>query len=207
MANVLNEQTDYILGRHERITEKYIFFWKGILSQWYPTAFRAQIYSSSIRGWADSFYMFYNCEQYMMLNKALFMGDGETAAAIMNTTKPKEIKDLGRAVKNYDEELWSTVRYDVVIEGNFWRRQHDSGFRQILDMTKPAILVEASPYDDIWGIGLRQEDDRVLDEQKWEGKNLLGMALTTVRDNYMCAEHKEYRNKIIEYLDIRLDSW
>jgi len=47
------------------------------------------------------------------------------------------------------------------------------------------ILVEASPYDRVWGIGLTQDDEMAWSRATWQGKNLLGYALTEVRDELM----------------------
>lgn len=51
--------------------------------------------------------------------------------------------------------------------------------------TFPKTLVEASPMDRIWGIGLSKDDRRALNKETWKGQNLLGYILTRLRDKWM----------------------
>ena len=100
--------------------------------------------------------------------------------AIARATQPDKAKALGRAVQNYDDAVWSSVRYDKMVE--VLRAKFKEPFmRDILLRTGDRIIVEASPYDRIWGVGLDVEDTRILDENQWRGQNLLGKALMEVR--------------------------
>lgn len=146
---------------------------KACLSQWYECVFTVgeDIYSSA--------------EQFMMAEKARLMGDRETRALIMNTDDPREIKKLGRKVRNFDSRLWDSHKFDIVVNGNYHKFSQNPELRDFLVSTAGKVLVEASPYDDIWGIGLEASHPDASDPSKWKGTNLLGFALMQVRDMLM----------------------
>lgn len=150
-----------------KITEKYVFFWGGVFSQWYE-------YAMIIGG------VEYNCaEQYMMAMKAQHFGDKESLDKIMATKSPNTQKALGRKVKNFDPIEWSKVAQQRVYEANM--EKFASDLKEKLLSTNDLEIVEASPYDTIWGIGLSQDDPRALDKTTWRGTNLLGEVLMKVR--------------------------
>lgn len=125
----------------------------------------------------------YNCcEQYMMHQKALTFGDSFTASQIMEAVTPARQKELGREVENYDEAIWSKVRYNVVLTGNLAKFMQHEDLRIKLLNTGYREFVEANPRDPIWGIGMAEDDPNILDESKW-GQNLLGKVLTEVKYN------------------------
>jgi len=132
----------------------------------------------------------YNCcEQYMMAQKALLFNDKDILSFIMNSSSPKEQKSLGRKVKNFDPITWKSQCKDIVFKGNYHKFTQHEHLKQELLNTTGKILVEASPYDNIWGIGLNEESPDIHDPSKWKGKNYLGYILTKVRiqiqnDNY-----------------------
>ncbi len=156
----------------------YVFFWghkpvdrvgKNCLSQWFPCKF-------SVSG------IEYNCaEQYMMAEKARTFGDNETLAKIMAATDPKEIKSLGREVRNFDAEIWGRKSREVVYRGNLAKFGLNAELRAFLLSTGDDVLVEASPYDKIWGIGMSVNDKGIEDPKNWKGSNFLGIALMEVR--------------------------
>ena len=156
----------------------FVFFWgigdvktvqKGCLSQWWPCGFEA----GGVR---------YNCaEQYMMAMKAKTFADAEIFGKIMSTSKPKLIKSLGRQVKGFDERAWDAVKYDVVVDGNMAKFSQNPELKSFLLSTGDAKLVEASPVDRIWGVGLAEGSPLIRDKSRWEGQNLLGKALMEVR--------------------------
>ena len=117
----------------------------------------------------------------MMAAKARTFADAETFGKIMRTSKPKLIKSLGRQVKNFDERTWDAVKYDVVVDGNMAKFSQNPELKSFLLSTGDAKLVEASPVDRIWGVGLAENDPGITDEAKWQGLNLLGKALMNVR--------------------------
>lgn len=142
---------------------------KSCLSQWWQSPFR--------KGSVE-----YCCmEQYMMAGKARLFGDGEMLAEILAESRPGVIKKLGRRVRNFDSDVWKAHKYDIVAEGNLCKFSQNPGLREFLLSTGNSILVEASPFDRIWGIGMRESDPRASDPLQWKGENLLGFALTEVR--------------------------
>ena len=162
------------------MSEKYIFFWqakensneitKACLSQWYISSFKVD----NIK--------YFCAEQYMMSQKALLFNDLDTYNKIMNSQHQNECKKLGREIKNFDHEKWDKNKFDIVTTGNIHKFQQNEQLKNYLLSTNKKILVEASPYDKIWGIGMAETDKNILDESKWKGSNLLGKALMKVRD-------------------------
>lgn len=157
-----------------------IYFWghrekqgklgKEIFSQWYKAEFGENQFT-------------YCCmEQYMMAKKAKLFGDSETEQKIMSATEQGEIKSLGRKVRNFDENVWNEFKSLIVMTGNYYKFLQLAKLRKVLLSTKDAILVEASPYDQIWGIGMSETEAANSDISMWRGSNLLGFALMTVRD-------------------------
>jgi len=156
----------------------FVFFWgigdvktvqKGCLSQWWPCSFEID----GVR---------YNCaEQYMMAEKARTFGDGETLEKILASDKPRVIKNLGREVRGFDPAKWDAVKYGIVVKGNTAKFSQDSKLKEFLLSTGGAELVEASPVDEIWGIGLAEGDSGIRDKANWKGQNLLGKALMDAR--------------------------
>jgi len=116
----------------------------------------------------------------MMAEKARLFGDNESLAKIMASKSPREQKKLGRKVKNFDPFKWSEVCKEVVRRGNYakFTQNTELGWKLI---ESEGTLVEASPYDRIWGIGLGEDDPRAQDRNQWLGANWLGEVLTEVR--------------------------
>jgi ribA/ribD-fused uncharacterized protein len=175
------------LGEKERVTDTHVYFVRGPLSQWFHSPFKAQIAFMEAMEYAGGVTEFQNCEQYMMYHKALLMKDGDTAKKILATDDPSILKQLGREVKNYDEELWDKFRFYVVAMGNS-HKFSKSPFKEYLLSTGTRTLVEAAWYDHIWGVGLKQDDDSILDESNWKGTNLLGKALMAAREYLLNGE-------------------
>ena len=147
----------------------YVFFWNGIYSQWY----QAPMTIDGIE---------YNCcEQYMMHQKALTFGDTETAELIMKAKHPKDQKALGRQVKNFDKAKWDTVSIGIVYKGNYAKFSQNVELADELLATGNKIMVEASPYDTIWGIGMGEKEPGINDPANWRGLNLLGWSIMLVR--------------------------
>jgi ribA/ribD-fused uncharacterized protein len=130
----------------------------------------------------------FNCaEQYMMHGKALLFDDADSAAKILAADHPREHKALGRKVKNFDDAKWKRGREAIVLAGNRAKFTQNKELLELLLATQGTALVEASPYDKIWGIGLAATDPRAQDPKQWKGQNLLGKILTTLRDELVAA--------------------
>jgi ribA/ribD-fused uncharacterized protein len=154
-----------------KITDTHVYFWKGYLSQWFKSKM------------VDEFGLEYNCcEQFMMFQKALLFKDFEIAEKILATSNPREQKELGRFVKNFDEKKWLNMREIIVTDGNLFKFSQNESLKSELLKTENRIIVEASPFDKIWGVGLYEEDPLILDEKNWQGLNLLGKCLMKVRE-------------------------
>ncbi|WP_229217079.1 NADAR family protein [Dyadobacter luteus] len=126
----------------------------------------------------------------MMAQKAMLFGDLDTYDRILNARTPAEAKDLGRKVKNFDEDVWNKERINIVIQGNLQKFGQNKNLKDFLLNTKDRVLVEASPVDTIWGIGLAADDVKTENPSKWDGLNLLGFALMTARDILGQQPHK-----------------
>lgn len=157
-----------------KITEKYYFFWKHEFGQW------------TLRDIIDSDNIKYNCcEQYMMAQKARLFKDEKSYISILDETSPKKQQDLGRQILNFDQKIWDENKEEIVYKGNFLKFSQHEDLKNRLIMTYPKFLVEASPYDLIWGVGLSANDELILEEKNWKGQNLLGKILMMVRKNIM----------------------
>ena len=172
-----DELLDFIAGGGQ---PRYLFFWghrpqpdgsvgKGCFSQWWPVQFTVDgvTYPSA--------------EHFMMTAKALLFGDAEIAARVPAVTHPSDAKKLGRQVRGFDEELWAARRFDLVVAGNMAKFGQNPELRQFLLGTGDRVLVEASPRDRIWGIGMSATDDLAISPGLWRGLNLLGFALMEAR--------------------------
>lgn len=160
---------------------KFLFFWghkpsaSGVitetcLSQWWMCSFE-------IDG------ITYCCaEQYMMAEKARMFGDQEMLELILEASQPKAMKAYGRSVKNFEKECWDSACYEIVKRASMAKFSQNPELWEFLRGTKNRILVEASPRDRIWGIGMGKSNPDAECPVKWNGTNLLGFALTEARD-------------------------
>lgn len=160
---------------------KYIFFWghqphpKGIItstcmSQWWESPFTVDGITYA------------TAEHWMMAEKARLFGDTAIAEKIIACKKPGEAKALGRTVQNFDNATWEAKRFEIVCEGNVHKFGQNATLKDYLLQTGDRVLVEASPVDFIWGIGLTGDKPEAMNPAKWRGLNLLGFALMEVRD-------------------------
>jgi ribA/ribD-fused uncharacterized protein len=160
---------------------KYLFFWghkagapgtvgKECLSQWWPAPFEVegQRYATA--------------EHFMMAEKARLFGDEAARARILEARSPAAAKRLGREVRPFDERTWATARSRIVETGSFEKFRQNPPLAAFLGGTAERVLVEASPVDRIWGIGLPAGDPHAGDPERWRGLNLLGFALMTARE-------------------------
>ena len=172
----------------QQVIPEFIFFWKhynnkkfltkSCLSQFFPCKFK----SNDIE---------YNCaEQYMMSEKAKLFKDEETYQLILKETSPDKIKRLGRQIKNFNNREWDKNKLNIILQGNILKFSQNEDLKKFLIETGDKILVEASPYDKIWGIGLDQNNPDSSNPLKWNGINLLGFSLMQVRDIIKKNEEK-----------------
>ena len=106
----------------------------------------------------------------------------KTHDLIMNTTDQHEMKKLGRLVKGFDSKIWDEKKHDIVLKGNIAKFTQNDKLKEYILKTQDKIIVEASPYDNIWGIGIREDHKNATKPNLWSGKNLLGFILMEVRD-------------------------
>lgn len=159
----------------------FLFFWghkrakdgkisKSCLSQWWPDTFE------------DDDITYKTAEHYMMAEKARLFKDDQHLQAILEAEDPGKAKQLGRKVKGFDQQVWMDHRFDIVVKGNLLKFSQNEHLKEFLVNTGNRILVEASPTDRIWGIGMQQGEPGIEAPKKWNGLNLLGFALMEVRD-------------------------
>ncbi len=158
---------------------KYVFFWghqekgkqitKSCFSQWYDSKFE------------EDGNEFITAEHYMMYHKAKLFGDNNACEKVLSASNPGEAKAIGREVLGFRQELWDEKRFEIVINANLAKFSQDSELKEFLLNTGSRVLVEASPVDKIWGIGLAQDNPKSENPDTWKGPNLLGFALMEVR--------------------------
>ncbi len=160
-------------------TDEYAFFWAGPFSNWHPAKFTLGYNEGELRKKHE-----FNCsEQAMMFVKARMFGDNEAAEKILKSKNPGEQKALGRAVRNYNEEEWVLEREWAVEKILYKKFTQNEDLKKILLDTGDRIIVEASPYDKVWGIAMGvDKHPAILDPKNWKGQNLLGKCLMRVRD-------------------------
>ncbi|NOK39389.1 NADAR family protein [Corallococcus exercitus] len=162
---------------------RFTFFWKedSFFSQWHPSVFEVD----GVR---------YTCaEQYMMAGKARLFGDTRVLDQVLRAAAPKQHKALGRKVSPFDAALWERERERIVYEGNHAKFTQHRHLLEALLATRGTVLVEASPLDRIWGVGLNAEDPRIQDPSTWRGLNLLGNVLTRLREDLLAQGHGQVR--------------
>ncbi len=142
----------------------------GCFSNWYLSNFTA----GDVR--------YTSMEQYMMHQKAVVFGDNEIAKQILATNDVGYIKELGRKVSGYRDNVWNGVRQIIVYEGLMAKFTQNPELKRALLDTGNAVLAEAAVNDKIWGIGLSMSDPKRLDPSEWKGQNLMGYALMLVRE-------------------------
>ncbi|MFI8950869.1 NADAR family protein [Streptomyces sp. NPDC053750] len=159
---------------------KYLLFWghrprpdgrigPSCLSQWWPSPF-------TVAG-----VEYATAEHWMMAGKARLFRDAEAERRVLAAGHPAEAKKAGRLVRGFDEAVWERERFRIVVEGSVHKFASDPDLRAFLLGTGERVLVEASPVDRVWGIGLAADDEAATDPERWRGPNLLGFALMAAR--------------------------
>ena len=161
--------------------QEFLFFWghtpasdgsigKSCFSQWFESPF-------TVGG-----HTFPTAEHWMMFKKAELFEDQIFMEKILAAKSPAGAKKLGRKVSNFKPEIWDAHKFEIVVEGNQYKFEQNKEMGNFLKSTGNQILVEASPYDRIWGIGMTKNHQNIMRPDSWRGQNLLGFALMEVRD-------------------------
>lgn len=161
---------------------EFVFFWghrplpdgaigPSCCSQWFEAGFKI-----------DNVH-YATAEHYMMAEKARTFGDTKALAEVLAASSPEAVKKIGRRVQNFQADVWSERSIEVVLQGNIAKFGQNQQLGKWLQSTGSKVLVEASPEDAIWGIGLHRDDPRAQDPAVWPGKNWLGFAIMAARDH------------------------
>lgn len=162
------------------LAPQFVFFWghqpaadgavtKSCFSQWWPSSFTV--------GGIE----YRTAEHFMMAAKARLFADPIALERILAAPSPKQAKELGRSVANFDEPTWQAHRFELIVAGNHAKFAQHPDLAAFLLATGQSNLVEASPVDRIWGIGLAANSPDASKPAHWRGLNLLGFALMEVR--------------------------
>jgi ribA/ribD-fused uncharacterized protein len=171
---------------------KWLFFWghrpsktgevtSSCFSQWWaghPFEVDGQRYATA--------------EHWMMAGKARLFGDSEILNQILVAKSPAIAKALGRKVARFEEQAWRKARWEIVVQGNLAKFGQHADLRTFLSNTGDRVIVEASPFDRIWGIGMAAKDSTVEDPARWKGLNLLGFALMEARERFRTLRHPRH---------------
>ena len=160
---------------------KYLHFWghrplpdgrvgASCLSQWWPSPFTVD----GVR--------YATAEHWMMAAKARLFLDAEAERLALAAEHPAEAKKAGRLVRGFDDTVWARESFRIVVEGSVHKFAAHPELRGFLLGTGERVLVEASPLDRVWGIGLAATDQGAGDPERWKGPNLLGFALMEARE-------------------------
>lgn len=171
------ELVDYV-NRGKKV--KFLFFWgqtnksqiitKACFSQWYSSPF------------TEDGNRFATAEHYMMYGKAKLFGDAVAMENVLAARNPGAAKAEGRKVNNFNQEIWNKHKFDLVVNANLAKFGSNAELKEFLLNTGERVLVEASPVDRIWGIGLAEDDEAATNPNRWKGENLLGFALMEARE-------------------------
>ncbi|WP_435813180.1 NADAR family protein [Streptomyces tendae] len=166
---------------------KYLCFWghrplpdgsigPSCLSQWWPSPFTVDGVEYA------------TAEHWMMAGKARLFADAEAERRVLAAAHPAGAKKAGRLVRGFDEAVWERERFRIVVEGSVHKFASDPALRAFLLGTGGRVLVEASPVDRVWGIGLAAGDEAAQDPERWRGPNLLGFALMAARERLRAGD-------------------
>jgi ribA/ribD-fused uncharacterized protein len=167
-------------AEREGLQLEFLFFWghtprrdsgvgPHVLSQWYEHEFE-------VDGVA-----YRSAEHFMMAEKARLFSDDETLAAILAADSPRAAKALGRRVAGFSQDRWAERCVEIVTRGSVAKFGSSPELEDYLLASAGRVLVEASPTDLVWGIGLAVDDEAVVSPSQWRGQNLLGLALMQAR--------------------------
>jgi ribA/ribD-fused uncharacterized protein len=160
--------------------QRYLMFWGHTARR--PGALGAECFSQ----WYGAPFVvdgnrYPTAEHYMMAEKARLFGDDAARTRVLDAGSPAAAKAIGREVRGFDDAAWASARSEIVVAANVSKFTQHPALGAYLRATRDLVLVEASPVDRIWGIGLAASDERATNPLQWRGLNLLGFALMEVR--------------------------
>jgi ribA/ribD-fused uncharacterized protein len=179
-SHEITDRASLIAAIRRGVKPRFLFFWghrasaRGrlgpeCLSQWWPAPFVID----GVR--------YPTAEHFMMAEKARLFGDSEARDRILAAGSPAAAKKLGRGVRGFHEQKWTRARFDIVVAGSRAKFGQNPTLAAFLAGTKDRVLVEASPVDRVWGIGLAATSAAAIRPEDWRGLNLLGFALMQAR--------------------------
>ncbi|MFE1249882.1 NADAR family protein [Streptomyces sp. NPDC058735] len=186
ITGAIGSREALIRAVHAGARIRYLRFWghrplpdgrigASCLSQWWPAPF-------SVDG-----VEYATAEHWMMAAKARLFEDAAAERSVLAAGDPAGAKKAGRLVRGFDETTWRRERFRIVVEGSVHKFAAHPRLREYLLSTGDRVLVEASPVDRIWGIGLAADDEAAGDPERWRGPNLLGFALMEARERLRAA--------------------
>lgn len=184
MTNTIYNLT-WLLQKYDKgETLKFLFFWG------HTNKYNETVGKFCFSQWADYAFTvdgitYKTAEHWMMAKKALLFNDTVHFEKIIEARTPAEAKELGRQVIDYEETTWNKHKFEIVVEGNFHKFSQNPLLATYLLQTQERVLVEASPVDAIWGIGMPADHVYSANPHYWRGENLLGFALMEVRDKLL----------------------
>lgn len=160
-----------------KITDKHVLFWGEEFSNFYPCEIKYEENGET--------FTFPSSEHMFMWLKAKAFGDDEAAEKILNAEHPKDARKIGRTVRNFDEKVWTEIRYEKMLCAVTLKFYQNEDLKKYIlsEEFEGKHFVEASPFDRIWGIGYDEYHINADKEEKWNGLNLLGKCLDEVRDS------------------------
>jgi hypothetical protein len=186
--------------------ERSIAFWRttdpnGYLCQWYASDFEftEDVYANlpdrikNLKLCKDRYDVleklithgvFSSAEKFMMMAKAALFKDERSFKLISESNVPRVQKEFGTLVENFDETVWNNFCRDIVKIGNYCKFNQNAILKQNIKNTGNAILIEGSPYDRIWGVGIQFDSPNIRRIAKWKGENYLGECLMFVRSSF-----------------------
>jgi ribA/ribD-fused uncharacterized protein len=179
------------------LVESYYYFWetKHPFSQWHKCSFEIEGRN------------FTSAEQYMMYGKAMLFQDIDSANKILNTNNVREQKQLGRQVIGFDKKIWDLNAPTIVYKGNKEKFKQNDELLNLLLSTKGQTIVEASPDDNIWGIGLSKDQKDAASILTWQGTNWLGIVLTELREELLGNNFENGYLTLEEFKSKMINSW
>lgn len=174
-------------------TDTHIYFLTGPFSQWHLGNFKSHLcnpnYVPNSMEPNKGVYLFdepeyeFNCaEQFMMANKAQLFNDQGAFTDIMKADHPRDQKQFGRLVRNFNLTVWNTHALEIVTTGNWQRCLQNSEYRDAIIASGNKYIVEGNRHDPVWAVGVSYDDPAILDEKNWKGTNWLGKAHMNVRN-------------------------